>query len=642
MKKSIPSLLVMTLFFNTAYSFNWPILDNHQDNLTARRNHQIMMNSLFANALEEKPGFKYKGHWFKVRGEIPGGNNYGMSFNHDLFNHANSLKRHFDHGDHIQILPVTSKSVYQDFKERCIYKALINGRDQGLRFRVYNADGEINQLQRLLNASSPTQTLEQNHPSSEVPPRGILRNGPANRPPRHVRFVDGDLHSERDRQALQERQARRSQNTSLSFSDRLSDSSQVRQLPLIHVDNSLVDRWVNRPLGRGAPLEQGSYGYVSPQTFKQLLERHQDHPILKYAFDFIKAADLADYQDPILLANFIDRNDTSVSKEEVIQAINSDIGLIKKAQEIARHKKVSRPFKDQLSYPQYGYAKAIEFIRKYPQLVQGKLPDELKSLKGGKAQALLTAQYYIAAVKAKKSGQISEFKQTLDKIGGLYRHKLPNNAQLNRLLAQTYLVHDGIFFTPAHNYVKHGDVIKTINQYVDQLPHDIQVSQSLENIYTDCSGFACMILRKLFPENDWMQNHRAMSWQFAAAYDLLNGGNKFIQNNSSRVLTTNEKRLLHNNRQTAQKLAEMLTPVTQTRNVRAGDILVARDPQGSYEGHVMIIVDPHPNPRNADEVIVIEMTQAGFAGNRNGLIWRKTNLKNSERHVNRLLRPKIN
>jgi hypothetical protein len=58
------------------------------------------------------------------------------------------------------------------------------------------------------------------------------------------------------------------------------------QLP--SVSESLVLGWYDRPLGRGAPTN------VESADVKKLLNTYKNHNILKHAFNYIKAADLAD------------------------------------------------------------------------------------------------------------------------------------------------------------------------------------------------------------------------------------------------------------------------------------------------------------------------------------------------------------
>ncbi|MDP1879344.1 MAG: hypothetical protein Q8K60_00220 [Parachlamydiaceae bacterium] len=164
----------------------------------------------------------------------------------------------------------------------------------------------------------------------------------------------------------------------------------------------------------------------------------------------------------------------------------------------------------------------------------------------------------------------------------------------------------------------------------------------MTQIYSDCSGFSIMILRKLFPNYEWIQGNRAMSWQFAGAYDLLAADGQiathYIKNNrKERLLSPREKSLNKGNKAIAEKLSKMFEAVTHNNDRQAGDILVKRPIDAECEGHVMTIVDPHPS-NNPNEVIIVELTQySGFNGARNGLVWRKVDLTNCG--VTRILRP---
>jgi hypothetical protein len=155
-----------------------------------------------------------------------------------------------------------------------------------------------------------------------------------------------------------------------------------------------------------------------------------------------------------------------------------------------------------------------------------------------------------------------------------------------------------------------------------------------------------MILRRLFPDYEWIQSNRAMSWQFAGAYDLLaaNGqiATHYIKNNrKERLLSAREKSLNKDNKVIVEKLSKILDAVTHNNDRQAGDILVKRPIDAECEGHVMTIVDPFPNPKNTNEVIIVELTQySGFNGARNGLVWRKVDLTNCG--VTRILRPVLN
>lgn len=419
-----------------------------------------------------------------------------------------------------------------------------------------------------------------------------------------------------------------------------SDIAQPQQ-PIVadllpSVSESLVSGWYDRPLGRGAPTN------VDHRVVKNLLSTYKNHNILKHAFNYIKAADLADIQDPILFADFIQKHG-QVSANDVINAMYADKDLLQRVKNLnvvsEGHEERGLDFGNQLSYP-IGYMNnAISLIRNYPSLLSGKLHDDLKSAKGDDAHALLQAQFYIAAVQSSKNGYKQKFSTLLSKIGGLFHKNLPSKENARNILKQTYLCVDNVLYTPAHNYVKHGDVIKKIKQEIANLPNDLQAPGVYENIFTDCSGLSIMVLRKLFPDNDWIQNNRAMSWHFAAAYDHLNNegaGYDYCYINGKKLTVYGDYYKDNYNMSIAKKLAKMLTPVNYYKNRKAGDILVQRHTNGS-EGHVMTIVDPFPNPQNSNEVIIAEMTKCG--GNRNGLVFRTMWFNEPGSSRLRILRP---
>lgn len=507
-------------------------------------------------------------------------NGHNIQENMDLYNNIDILKEAFAAGHHVEIKPTSSKDVYKDFEERCKYKILVDGETFIEGFRVFNAENDI------------IQPIQVNNNNPVQPQQPIVEN----------------------------------------------------QLPSVSQD--LVSNWIDRRLGRGAPFSE-NYGGVKASVINNLLQTHKNHPILKYAFDYMKAADLADIQDPILFADYI-QNHGYVAKTDVIDAMNQDLAYLKQVEAFGFNEgdeEFGLDYKDQIKYPGKTIDKAIKYINKYPTLLQGKLHDDLKSLKGSDSISLLFAQYYVAALQSKNNRTMDDFKVLLKKIGGLYAHMLPNSdARIKNILKKTTLVVDNVFYTPAHNYIKHGDVTKTIKQEIANLPNNLNVSGKLTQIYSDCSGFSIMILRKLFPDYDWIQGNRAMSWQFAGAYDLLAADGQiathYIKNNrKERLLSAREKSLNKGNKFVVEKLSKILEAVTHNNDRQAGDILVKRPIDAECEGHVMTIVDPHPT-NNPNEVIIVELTQySGFNGARNGLVWRKVDLTNCG--VTRILRPKL-
>ncbi|MDP1975988.1 MAG: hypothetical protein Q8K37_08475, partial [Alphaproteobacteria bacterium] len=180
------------------------------------------------------------------------------------------------------------------------------------------------------------------------------------------------------------------------------------QLP--NVDQSLVSGWYDRPLGRGAPTN------VDHTVVKKLLNTYKNHNILKHAFNYIKAADLADIQDPILFADYIQKHG-NVTKQDVIDAMNADKALLQRVTNLGviseGHEERGLDFGNQLSYPIEYMNSAINLIKNYPSLLSGKLHDDLKSSKGGDAHALLQAQFYIAAVQSSKNGYKQQFSALL-------------------------------------------------------------------------------------------------------------------------------------------------------------------------------------------------------------------------------------
>ncbi|MDP1879345.1 MAG: hypothetical protein Q8K60_00225 [Parachlamydiaceae bacterium] len=248
------------------------------------------------------------------------------------------------------------------------------------------------------------------------------------------------------------------------------------QLPSVNQD--LVSNWIDRNLGRGAPFSE-NYGGVKASVINNLLQTHKNHPILKHAFDYMKAADLADIQDPILFADYIQKHG-NVAKIDIINAMNQDLSYLKQVEAFGfseGDEEFGLDYKDQIKYPGKTINKAITFINNYPTLLQGKLHDDLKSLKGSDSISLLFAQYYIAAIQSKNNNSMDDFKELLKKIGGLYPHTLPNSdARIKNILKKTTLVVDNVFYTPAHNYIKHGDVTKTIKQEIANLPNNLNVS----------------------------------------------------------------------------------------------------------------------------------------------------------------------
>ncbi|MDP3532343.1 MAG: hypothetical protein Q8S31_03540 [Alphaproteobacteria bacterium] len=419
-----------------------------------------------------------------------------------------------------------------------------------------------------------------------------------------------------------------------------SDIAQPQQ-PIVadllpSVSESLVSGWYDRPLGRGAPTN------VDHTDVKKLLNTYKNHNILKHAFNYIKAADLADIQDPILFADYIQKHG-QVSANDVINAMNEDKALLQRVKNLRvvseGDEERGLDFGNQLSYPIEYMNDAINLIRNYPSLLNGKLHDDLKSAKGGDAHALLQAQFYIAAVQSSQNGYKQQFSALISKIGGLFHKNLPSKENARNILKKTYLCVDGILYTPAHNYVKHGDVVKKIKQEIANLPNNMQAPGVYENIFTDCSGLSIMVLRKLFPHNDWIQNERAMSWHFAAAYDFLNNENagyEYCYINGNKLRVGGDYYKDNCNMGIAKKLAKMLKPVNYYANRKAGDILVQRHTNGS-EGHVMTIVDPFPNPHNSNEVIIAEMTRC--SGNYHGLVFRKMWFKEPGNSRLRILRP---
>lgn len=412
----------------------------------------------------------------------------------------------------------------------------------------------------------------------------------------------------------------------------------VDQLPI--VSESLISGWYDRPLGRGAPTN------VDHRVVKNLLSTYKNHNILKHAFNYIKAADLADIQDPILFADYIQKHG-QVSATDVINAMYADKALLQRVKNLGvvseGHEERGLDFGNQLSYPREYMDDAIQLIRNYPSLLRGKLDDALKSSKGDDAHTLLQAQFYIAAVQSSQNGYKQQFSMLLSKIGGLFYKNLPSKENARNILKQTHLCVNNVLYTPAHNYVKHGDVIKEVKQEIANLPNNLQAPGVYENIFTDCSGLSNMVLRKLFPQNDWIQNNRAMSWHYATAYDYLNnlnnegaGFNYCYINGKKLSVGSGEYYLDNYNLGVAKKLAKMLKPVNYYANRKAGDILVQRHTNGS-EGHVMTIVDPFPNPHNSNEVIIAEMTRCG--GNRNGLVFRTMWFKEPGSSRLRILRP---
>lgn len=395
------------------------------------------------------------------------------------------------------------------------------------------------------------------------------------------------------------------------------------------------------------PLNLGQGHTPSPQ-FKALIDKYSDNEVVGTALDIIKAADWADFLDVKNLAIFIKMATqkpyyTPVELSAIIERITEDKNHLKVA---AQHcKDCSVPFKAQISQ-MIGDAKgnagalfdAISLINRYPDLRAGSIALPLQNIKGRPLLALKTALFYIANLV-----DPSNFILMQNRLNGFYRAPEEGSAQLKTLLAQTLLMRDAEFSTPACAYIKNAD--KSI-----VLVGANDTSKDLSMIFTDCSGFVLNIIKKLFPEEKVLQDRKnnVTTYHLAALFDILanevkESTNFFYDNKgNTRLLTSSETGAITNLTKTPRKLAALrrvFEPVLDIQNLQTGDILIKRHPLGfndprssersGSEGHALVVVDP-----NVDAPSCVELTSFKTLG----YGWKKVDMTGNKNCRYRILR----
>ncbi|HUX79528.1 MAG TPA: hypothetical protein VMW10_07305 [Alphaproteobacteria bacterium] len=413
----------------------------------------------------------------------------------------------------------------------------------------------------------------------------------------------------------------------------------INHSPSILEDQASVFSGINPiQVGHGARPIRQEVNAVSDGEISRLMAAHRSKPMLDEAFKIIEGADIAQAQDRKILATYIQTYQNSIPEANVIRLMEEDLRVLKEVQRIAKRGNSSTPFRDQLkefiNFQGMNHAKLL--LQGHPSLLRGEIPEELKGATGGRLLDLKTALFYVAMAKSQHTGE--NFGAIIAQLSSFYPGKIPGNQQIQTLLNRTHLIYGDCFFSPANAYVKNADTALSINGSFEDLPLQIEGGRNSHNfqmVFADCSGFIANIVRKLHPENRWIQNNRFMSWHIAAAYDhLMNQrqgtmGRFFDIHGNSRPLKMNEAKHLRNESGTNRlnALSQLFEPVLNpAQNIKAGDVIVTRHPTGAVEGHVMMVVDR--NSLNPDEVIIVELTRADVGGTRHGYNWRRISLSN--------------
>lgn len=415
-------------------------------------------------------------------------------------------------------------------------------------------------------------------------------------------------------------------------------------------------RQVNNPLLQDAThviLGFGAINTISKQKMAEYIVSNQNSPVLIEAFKVIEGSDLANANDRAILTEFIVSHADIITEEDVINLIDHDIAIVTRIKQVSSTVNTKTMFRDQLkSLLQFGTLKAAKrLLHGNRNLLNGTAPRSLEKADGGELLILKTALFYIALAKAK--AEHIEFGEVVKNLTSFYPGRIPANQTIQRLIEETNLFYDGLFYSPANSYVKNADTVLKFKQFFSNLPVRGLTNTNFEDLYMhfgDCSGFVCHVLRKLRPDNIWVKNNRFMSWHLAVAYDSMmheqRRDNKlyfYDVDGNRRLLTDDEKKHYRKwqNTPLLNALKDTFEPVYMPKNnIKAGDIVVTRDPQGHIEGHVVIVVD---YDANTDIATIIELTRAEVGGTRHGYTWRKMSLTHPGpgSKVSRVLRIKL-
>lgn len=345
----------------------------------------------------------------------------------------------------------------------------------------------------------------------------------------------------------------------------------------------------------------------------------------------MEGANLAHAQDiQILLHGIRVLSECKLAQADVLELIENDIGIIAEVRGIAKGRRYTAAFRDQLKEMIHFrvLAKSKALIDVTPLLLQGRIPESLQNISGDELLVLKASLFYIAVASYKRAGQ--EFSILLKSLLSFYPGEIPQNRLLQSLLEKTNLLYEGRFYTPALSYVKNANLSLPMSLLRDNTSDDEDSPVVPEMLFSDCSGFVAHIAKRLNPESQWLQKNRFMSWHLSDAYDhMMNRqygtSNKFYDvAGCIRNLTEYEQKSLNKSIEMLE-ICEFFRPVfNPLSNILPGDVIIVRNKNDKIEGHVVIVVEQ--NPYDLGEVIVIELTRADVGGTRHGYNWRKFSL----------------
>lgn len=385
-------------------------------------------------------------------------------------------------------------------------------------------------------------------------------------------------------------------------------------------------------------------GHTPSEAIKDLIDTYGDHKVIGHALDIIRAADWADFLDIKNLALFIRAATTKsfyepISPQKIIDRLTDEYEKLSQAFRLCTEcsTPMKAQFKQMLGFSNHDGALrgAIVLISAYPQLLHGDVPKHLKLAKGYDLLSLRTALFYIAA-----ESNPADFDIMRSRLNGFYQGEINGDDSIKKILSETILFRNDEFFTPACAYIKNAD--KSILFAESSNPE-----QNLSMVFTDCSGFVLNILRRLFPDEDFLKQRRGITtYHLAALFDQLanelNQSTDVFYDHTGNVsmLSATETGALEKLRNQPLRLAALrrvFEPVLKGKELRTGDIIIKRDMHGfndpralttGSEGHALIVVEPSEQPT------CVELTSFKTLG----YGWKKITMKGSSKCRYRILR----
>ncbi len=392
-------------------------------------------------------------------------------------------------------------------------------------------------------------------------------------------------------------------------------------------------------------------GALSHEKISAFIAQTRGNPILDLGYAIIEAADLANIQDPILLAKYVKHHrNGSIDANSVIQAIKQDLVRFEKVSQRLDQLHVSTGgFRDQIKRltKHQVLKRTIAFIIQYPEICTGTIAD-ITTYHGGDMVVLRAALFYTALM---QQGCCESFQALAQNLSGFYRTSSYDDRLIEQLLSQTHLFVDGVFYAPANSYVLYADNATLVNQVIDDLPLTFEPHRTTRNLpmcFGDCTGFVSQIVRQLREDIPWLACHRFKSRDLEIVHDVMikeqRVSYRYVGVGRSRPLTRQEiDRITHEFSGSAKlaALTKAFIPISDRDALKAGDVIVFRQrPNGLYStktGHAVIVVDPRPS-RDPNLITVIECTRASDAGLKHGYGWRTVQLNRGGTWETRVLR----